>query len=536
MRGRIAVVSCVIALALLGFFAIPGHTWLHSDTQIYVPMLERIWDPSAFPGDIVATKPHLAYTLYDEIAIALRWVTRADFQAVLVFEQLVFRALQILGVYLIATALPLSRPMALLVAAISSLGATISGPSVLTIEYEPIPRGYAIGLSMLAIGLAARGYWMLASVSASLAALYHAPTTYPFWIVFGLVVLRNRQFKLLLPLAGAVVVLLVASRLQAGAIETQSFFFGVDPEFEKIQRMRAGYNWVSNWWSGLIGQYLFYWAASLLAFWRIRPRAGREFLLGMPLIGMLSLPVSYLLLERLKWGFIPQLQPARALLFVTYFAIILAAAAGLTAERIFEAIAWLTLVFAISMQGRLQDLTPQQMLLAVGLAMTFSFLYGARSRARRAGTLAGTLRTAMPAIAVLAAYLLPPALGLKYNYPHLETVSLDDAARFAREHTSKSAVFVFPDARTALYPGIFRVRAERPVYVDWKSGGQVNYYRSLAEEWWSRWQATHALQFPPDQIDSLAALGIDYVVLKQPIPNRTPLYRNSDFTIYSLAK
>src|ERR1700726_3675261 len=110
MRGRIAVGACAIALALLGFFTIPGHTWLQSDTQIYVPMLERIWDPSTFPGDIVATKPHLAYTLYDEIAIASRWLTHADFQAVLVFQQLVFRALQILGIYLLATALHLRRP------------------------------------------------------------------------------------------------------------------------------------------------------------------------------------------------------------------------------------------------------------------------------------------------------------------------------------------------------------------------------------------------------------------------------------------
>ena len=317
MHGRIAVACCVTALAVLGFFTLPGHTWLQSDTQIYMPMLEHIWDPSTFNGDIVAAKPHVGYTLYDEIAIALRWATRTNFEAVLVFQQLVFRALQILGIYFLATSLPLSRGVALLVAAISSLGATIPGPAVLIMEYEPVPRGYAVGLVMLAIGLAGRSRWMLASASASLALLYHAPTTYPFWIVFLFVVARSRNFKVLLPLAGAIIVLLIAARLQAGATETQEFFFRIDPEFEKIQRMRASYNWVSTWWSGLIWQYLLYWAVSLLAFWRIRPRAAREFLLGMPLIGLLSLPASYLLLEKLKWGLIPQLQPARALLFVT---------------------------------------------------------------------------------------------------------------------------------------------------------------------------------------------------------------------------
>ena len=71
MRSRLAVACSIVALTLLGFFEFPGHTYLHSDTQIYVPMLEHTWDRSTFPGDLVATKPHLSYTLYDEIAIAL---------------------------------------------------------------------------------------------------------------------------------------------------------------------------------------------------------------------------------------------------------------------------------------------------------------------------------------------------------------------------------------------------------------------------------------------------------------------------------
>src|SRR5947209_18273927 len=129
MQGRLAVGCCILALTLLGFIAIPGHTFLHSDTQIYVPMLEHLWDPSTFPNDLVATKPHLSYTLYDEIAIALRWLTRTSFQDVLVAQQLLYRALQIFGIYLLASSFPLSRAMSLLVAAISSLGATIAGPA-----------------------------------------------------------------------------------------------------------------------------------------------------------------------------------------------------------------------------------------------------------------------------------------------------------------------------------------------------------------------------------------------------------------------
>ena len=61
--GRLAVACSIIALTLLGFFVFPGHTYLQSDTQIYVPMLERIWDSTTYPLDLVATKPHLSYTL-----------------------------------------------------------------------------------------------------------------------------------------------------------------------------------------------------------------------------------------------------------------------------------------------------------------------------------------------------------------------------------------------------------------------------------------------------------------------------------------
>jgi hypothetical protein len=527
MQGRLAVGCCIVSLTLLGFVTIPGHTFLHSDTQIYVPMLEHIWDPSTFPRDLIATKPHLSYTLYDEIAIALRWLTRTSFETVLIAEQFLFRALQILGIYLLARSLPLSRAMALLVAAISSLGATIVGPAVLTMEYEPIPRGFAIGLVVLAIGLAARERLMLASAAASIAFLFHAPTTFPFWIVFGLLLLRRREYRAFGPLACAVLIVFAASRLQTGVAEKQAFFFRIDPEFETLQRMRASYNWVSNWIDPLIWQYLFYWLAGLAAFWRVRPRCGRAFALGLPLIGILSLPASYLLLDRIRWGFIPQFQPARALLFVTLFTSVLSAAAGIRAaeaRKFPEALVWFALVFAIPMQARITTLAPRQIVLAIGLAaVAVTAVYLQR------------WSSALLVPVVLAASILLPTIGGVRNYPHLEDADIDDLARFGRERTPKNAMFLFANAGKGLYPGIFRARALRSVYVDWKSGGQVNYYRSLGEEWWSRWKEVNGLEFRRPDFDRLRALGIDYVVLTsaQRLPDRQPVYENSRFVVYA---
>src|SRR5713226_9152452 len=155
MRRRLAIGAAILAITLLNYFQFPGHTWLQSDTQIYMPILEHMWDPSVLTKDLIAERPHVAYTLYDETAIALRKVSGLDFRRVLQIQQFIYRALAIWGIYLIATALGLTGGLALLATAIFSLGATIFGPAVLVFEYEPVPRGFAISFVFLAIGLIA---------------------------------------------------------------------------------------------------------------------------------------------------------------------------------------------------------------------------------------------------------------------------------------------------------------------------------------------------------------------------------------------
>ncbi len=356
MLDRFAVCAGIAALTLLSYFQFPGHTFLGSDTQIYVPMLQHLWDPSSLARDLVATKPHLSFTLYDEITIALRWITQSSFQAVLTAQQLIFRACEILGVYLLAASFPLARRMAMLVAALFTLGATIAGPAVLTFEYEPVPRGFAIGLVFLAIGLAAQEHLMWADIAAAVAFLYHPPTVWAFWALYLWLTLSKRDFRDLWPLAIGIAVLFISSQFQPGVSDKQVFFNRVGPELEKLQRMRAAYNWVSTWPPALIGQYVFLWIVSFVAFWRVRPKTARLFLIGMPAIGLLSIPLSYVLLDQLKWGLIPQFQPARATLFITAFAVILPAAAGiLAAERKqwIESVAWFTIVMAVPASARL---------------------------------------------------------------------------------------------------------------------------------------------------------------------------------------
>ncbi len=524
--------SALIGLAILGFLEFPGHTWLQQDTQIYIPMFERIWDPSALPHDIVAAKPHLSFTLYDEITIALRWITHTSFQAVLQFQQIVFRVLELFGVYLLAQSFGLTRRMALLVAACFGLGATIVGPSVLTFEYEPVPRGFALGFLFLAIGLAATRWHILAGCAAAIAFLYHPPTAIPVCIVLIFIAILRRDFRPLIPLAGAALLLLIASRFQFGATERQSFFQRIDPEWEKLERFRASYNWVSLWVDPLIWQYLFFWALTILAVWRIRPRSGRAFAIGLPLIGMLSVPVSYILTERVKWSIMPQVQPARALLWVTAFALILGAIAAVraTERRIWwEAMLWFAVVFAIPLEPKIADISAEHLLIVVALAALAT-----------SAVLVDKLRwgPAILAAAIVIPYFVVPILGHVRNYPQLHTPEIAALVTYASTNTPKDAMFLFPDAGKELYPGLFRAEAIRPVYVDWKAGGQVNYFRSLAEDWWSRWQSTMSGKDIAGNRDRFRELGIDYIVTKRihPIAGLTPEYSNGAYLLYRVAR
>src|SRR5579884_1078647 len=492
MRRRdAAVIAALLGFSLLGYFEFPGHTWLQQDTQIWAPMLERIWNPAALGRDLVATKPHLSFTLYDETAIALRWMTRTpSFHFALAFEQMICRVLELLGVYLLARSLDVGRIASTAVAAFFGLGATIAGPAVLTFEYEPVPRGFALGFLFLAIGLAATKRWMPATCAAAIAFLFHAPTALPVWIVIAAVALHRRNFRLWIPLGAAAVLLFVCSRFQAGATEAQPFFTRIAPDWERIERLRASYNWVSTWGAPLIWQYVFLVAIALLAAWRIGPHEARWFTMGLPAIGIASIPVSYWLTEKLKWALMPQVQPARAVLWITAFAVILASIAALRAQRWWEALLWLALVFTIPMQPRVWDCTPRRAAVVVALAGL------------------ACLRVPMGAFAaaVVSYAAIPLAAGVQ-NYPHLHTPDLTALAAYARTGTPQDALFAFPDAGRDLYPGLFRATAIRAIYVDWKSGGQVNYFRDFALEWWQRWNSI------PAPVERYRQLGIDYIVL-----------------------
>src|SRR5215470_8468194 len=99
---RLATPLFCAALALFSYFVIPGHTWLQQDSQIYVPILEHQHDSTVLHNDILVQRSHVAFTLYDEIAVALRAVTGLGFRDILAVEQIATRALGIWGLMMLA--------------------------------------------------------------------------------------------------------------------------------------------------------------------------------------------------------------------------------------------------------------------------------------------------------------------------------------------------------------------------------------------------------------------------------------------------
>jgi hypothetical protein len=302
-----------------------------------------------------------------------------------------------------------------------------------------------------------------------------------------------------------------------------------------LQRIRASYNWISTWWRQWLAHYLILYAATLLAYWRMRkevPQVLRFFFIGLPLIGILSLPASYFLLEKIRWGFISQFQPARALLFITAFAMILgaiAASKALMAARYAESLGWFALAYLLPANRVVQWPSGNRLGVVVALSVIAAIAIWLTERPSH-------WRVPAVGLAMVAPFFLIPIWGGMRNYDPLHNPELDQLSQWARASTRKDAVFLFPDAYQDLYPGVFRAKALRAVYVDWKTGGQVNFFKQLGDEWWSRWQKTMAEPFHATDLQRYRGLSVDYIVVlpKDRLTDAAPVFENAGFIAYRL--
>ena len=527
-----SVCALLLLLTGLGFVLFPGHTYLYSDSQIYVPIIERLRNPLVLGNDIMATRP-FGFSIYDSVAQLLTAFTPLRLEHALEVQQFIFRALGTAGVFLIAWAMGARTTGAFFIAAVVSIGVPVVGPSLVTVEPEPVPRGFAVASMLFAVGLAANGRFAWAGVMGSVAFLYHPLTAVPFWCVAALAVIRKSvRPVILIPLLPAVLLLLIVAHFHAGAAETADLFHRLDASAIALDRRLTPYIFVSEWSPKFYLEFAVQCAIVGLALWRLWGKLDgvqRDFLAGLSIIGVFGIPVSFVMLEVAGFA---QFQPSRAVLLPILISGLLACACAVfAAERgsWLETAAWLFVPILEVTEGKLITffVDAKDIAWSVALLATMLLCFWLARRTRGATLVVAGL---LPMVAF-------PALGLVDNpQRRFHWTEIEQVSSWARENTVEDAVFLFPDSGHNTLPAVFRARAERALYVDWKSRGQANYFPQFAIDWEKRWRDIREGQWiiQADDFSRLADMKVDYVVVRaeHAIPGRDAEFKNSEYVVY----
>lgn len=542
MRRFLLLCAAVAAIVWLEFAFYPGHSYLRGETQLYVPVLQRMAHPGFLSRDLVATHAFVTYTIYDEVTLFLNQFVGLHLQTALVAQQVLCRAAAVAGVFLIAGAAGFADVLALVLAAIVNLGIALAGPAVSTAGLEPVPRALAFGLALLAIGLLLKERPLLGGVVAGIALIYDARIAATFWIVILLAAVFDRKLR---PLCKAtlpillVFVLLLANfaQLQQGEVHAQIEFGRIPAWLRALQQSHTHWIWVSSWAGSYLWQYAGIYVLGLWAIARIWPllnRQARWLFLGLPAAGLLSVAVSYTGLECFAWFPMAQIQPAQNLLYTAVFTSIACAVAGMQAagkRRISEAGLWFAVLFALVIDSSIFDfLRPRSMREAGALALCFALAFALAALA--AGWKDAPRWRPSPFAVFFAALFAVPAL-LPHPLP-VDTKPVTELADWALKNTWGSSLFLFPGAGRSLEPGIFRAKARRGLWVDWQGGALADYFQGAAAEWSRRWRHAGAGPFTPERLERLLPLGIDYYVLKKKdqLANLPPVFQNSRYVVY----
>ncbi|MBV8072298.1 MAG: hypothetical protein JO270_20520 [Acidobacteriaceae bacterium] len=518
----------LLVFTWLGFKFYPGHSYLRGATQLYVPILERLASPGYLSRDLVATHPNVTYTVYDEATLFLRQALRVDFAAALGAQQILFRFAWAAGVFLIARATGLNRLWSVVLSASVSLGAVLPGCSTALLDPEPVPRAFSLGLTFFALGLIADEKPLLAGLAAGTGLIYDARVAAPFWIILLLAFALDRRLRYLvrpsLPILTVFALLLAnLAQLQPGAAENQQLLERITPYAAMIQQTRTPWVWVSQWAPEEIWHYLAILMIGLLASSQIWPKLNRQMrwmFICLPVAGVLSVPLSYVLLERMRWAIIPQIEPAKSLAFTVAICVIACGLAGLMAARrarVWEAVAWFALVFLVQIDVRILDalrLTNVSSLskLAIALLLGGAFALIAAKSASGPWQCSALL---IPCVAMLVLPFAPRFHAGDDPQTRQIPAALSEVAAWAAANTWAGSVFAFPDAAKSTQPSVFRASAQRALWVDWESGAQILYTPSLTEIWWARWQEMMEPPFSPSHLQSLLSLPVDYYVLRR---------------------
>lgn len=547
-RPHLPALAGLAIILIAGFLVYPGRQFLTSDTQIWAVMMEHSFHPEFLGKDLLAQYPHIGLSFYDEIVNGIRSGTGLSLEQVMVAHQVVFRAILLASAYFLALALCGSRLLSLWMAASLEMIYYIAGPTVCVIEVEPVPRAYSLALGVLAVALAANRRKWGAAWALGAAMLFQAVIVYPMLLAMAAWTLFSqdegrfvRRLRYWVPVAGmAAIVLLLSIAEQGGS----GGMFEIVPEWLRgVQRMRASYNWVSLWPRSLVALHAAMAALVLLSYARLRKTMAeplRWYLWGIPVVALVSMPTAWLLMERLHLMIAAQTQPARALapLYALGVVMLLSAGAGAARNgRWFECWGWLLGGYAMVFLDRTVALAQA---LETGRALNWQWGWAPALAFIGVGFIWLLGRRPLTAGVCLGILMVAPFLiyridfGVNVMAQDARTPAVMDLSRWAAENTARDALFLFPGFERSTAPGVFRATARRALYVDWKSGGQVNFDIEFARQWWARWNDVGKGKFNPNRAGHYLRLGIDYLVTPRTsaLDGLTPLFENADFAVY----
>jgi len=533
MMSRVPLLCLAIfGAAWLEFTVFPGHSYLEGNTQILLPLVERADAPGLLSRDLVATSGSLALTAYDEATLLLHQAGRLPLRKALEGQQFAFRVAALFGLFMLARATGLDYLFAFIIAALIELGATVAGANLFLTDREPVPGAFAFSLVLLAMGLLARQAPLLAAIAGGLAFLYDPVLASPFWFVLLVAFTFDRGMRRvvrpMLPVFFIFVLLLAnLAQLQPGTA-AEPVLTRVSSHLAAFQRTYTPELYVSAWHAGDIEQILGLFTLGLWAAVRCRLLLSgcfRWLVLGTALCGLISIPLSYLLLDLGHLAWAARLQPTRMLLFSVAASALLFALAGMKAMRerlVYEALGWFLLLFSLPIsKGIFEFLRVTPIALALASA---AFLTGLLLRFAT-----GRLRFLALASPVFTVWLL-----WHMKERQVTTPSTAELAAWADASTWGSSIFLFPDAGRAAYPSVFRVQSRHGLWVDWATARGVVYSDAVAARWEERWRDTMAGGFSADRIERMLALPIDYYVVRggHRLQGARQAFSTRDFVVY----
>jgi hypothetical protein len=584
-----------VFVIILGYCCYPGVSTCEEDTQIYLPLLLRAQDGSLLKNDLLTRYPHTAFTLYDELVLFISRSFGSSLTTGLTALQIISRCLLLASFFLVFTALECPQEVALGLAGLMMMGGTIPGVQILIVEFESVPRGIAFSLTLLALAFIAHRRVLEGTFLGCLGLLVHPTTTLPFWIGWSTILTsRRKAFSIRRGLSAAflvaaVLLLAIVAFCSSPGEQTRYFLRLIDPPWEKLLRLRVPYVFVSEW--SALDRCLLLWAVVILclAYWRCRPVIPWVLIRFVVVTGFwaaIMVLASWVFLDRFKLAVFPQLQPARALIFMVVSTLILSwtvAVKGLEsyplkAENHLWALSGLffaldrTLLFVLwpllSLEvlknlvlerdlfsdrrnwiRRLCYWTQLCLVIYVVLVRPFGLEFLSWRTAKEVG-LAVLLNLGLGIVAtgewisrplhrgsmliVTALFFLALSGALPKPAGAPDRSEIRDLAEWARKTTPVDSVFLFPDADRDKSPGVFRYYANRAVYVDWKSGGQINFSRAFAIEWWERWKST--MEKRPAKVLELSPNAFNFVVTQEPLSSLAPklVYKSQTLHVYRI--